>query len=74
MTLHAKGGEFNITKSSEAQSKIRFEVTDTLNHVVNGYCTDRQYVSGLQYYLLQYYLLQYYLDYLVDLDTYKNQN
>ena len=64
MTLHAKGGEFNVTKSSEAQSKIRFEVTDTPNHVVNGYCTDRQYVSGLQYYV----------DYLVDLDTYKNQN
>ena len=29
MTLHAKGGEFNITKSSEAQSKIRLEVTET---------------------------------------------
>ena len=29
ITLHVKGGEFNIAKRSEAQSKIRLEVTET---------------------------------------------
>ena len=64
VTLHAKGAEFNVAKSSEAHSKTRFEVTDTPNHLVNRHCTDCQHVSGLQCYG----------DYLVDLDTYKNQN
>ena len=47
MTLHEKGAEFNVTKSSEAQPKLRFELTDTPNHVVNRYRIDRKYVSGL---------------------------
>ena len=59
MTVHAEGGEFNVNKNSEAQSKIHFEVTDTPNHVVNGYCTVSQWTTALQYYI----------DYLVDLDT-----
>ena len=29
MTLHVKCGEFNVAKRSEAQSKIRLEVTET---------------------------------------------